>query len=290
MRRSRAGVVACGIAVVALSQGLCDVGLAAQAPDHRVWARVRPPGAASEARRCANWTEWSVRVATREDGRLLATIETGGQSASSGTQDRLPFPLVSDIRGPGRTLWTRMKDGYVVAFNHGEFGGSLWWYSLTGNSRTRIGDAAVVGFADIQLPSRDVVAGTIEGLAHLSAESGSLRVIERRGQNAFTVTPLTRLPGAPQAVAPGKRGSFVVTNSAIVQVGSDGTVAKLADVNFSDLYPDSIVETAEGLIYVGARRYLVQVDTHARTTRWYTRADCARFGLDDADVPTCRCR
>jgi hypothetical protein len=183
-----------------------------------------------------------------------------------------------------------MKDGYVVAFNHGEFGGSLWWYSPSGNSRTRIGDAKVVGFADIQLPSRDVVTGTIEGLSHLSAESGSLRVIERRGKNSFTVTPLTPLPGAPQAVGPGKRGNLVVTNSAIVRVGSDGTLARLANVNFASLYPDSIVETAEGLIYVGARRYLVQVDTHARTTRWYTRADCPRFALDNAEVPTCRCR
>jgi hypothetical protein len=52
----------------------------------------------------------------------------------------------------------------VVAFNHGEFGGSLWWYNLSGDSRTRIGDAAVVGFVEVQLPSRDVLIGTIEGL------------------------------------------------------------------------------------------------------------------------------
>src|SRR5436190_15671092 len=129
MRSSRAMVVASYIAVIALSQGLFALGLTAQSPDRREWARVPPPGASSEARRCANWTEWSVRVATRQDGGLLATIETGGPSASSGTQDKLPFPVVSDIRGPGRMLWRRIKDGYVVAFNHGEFGGSLWWYS-----------------------------------------------------------------------------------------------------------------------------------------------------------------
>ena len=62
------------------------------------------------------------------------------------------------------------------------------------------------------------------------------------------------------------------------------------DVDVAGLYPDSIAETSDGLIYVGARRYLVQVDTHARTTRWYTRADCPRFRLNDAEVPTCQCR
>ena len=82
----------------------------------------------------------------------------------------------------------------------------------------------------------------------------------------------------------------MVTNSAILRVRSDGTIVKLVDVNFSDLYPDSVVETAEGLIYVGARRYLVQVDAHAGTTRWYTRADCPRFALDNAEVPACQCR
>jgi hypothetical protein len=289
VRAIRSSTVACTIGLVALSQAAGAVCLTAQAPDHRLWARVRPPGPASEARECANWTGWNVGVAADDAGRLITAIETVGQSARLGAQGPPPFPLVSDIRGPGRTLWRRAADGYVVAFNHGEFGGSLWWYSLSGSSRTRIGDAAVIGFADIQLPSRDVVIATIEGLAHLTAESGELRVVERRSPGAFTLSSVARIGGAPQAVGHGKGGSLVVTNSGILQVGSDGGLDTIAAVDFSDLYPDSIVETAEGLIYVGARRYLVQIDPHARTTRWYTRADCPRFRVDSANV-TCRCR
>jgi hypothetical protein len=290
MRSSAARLVVLGLVVAALSVWWVSARLAAQAPDPQVWARVQPPGAASEARRCANWTEWSVRVATAKDGGLVATIEAVAGRTPSEVKDRPPFPLVSDIRGVGRTLWMRTKEGYVVAFNHGEFGGSLWWYSATGSSRTRLADAAVVGFADIKLPGRDVVVGTIEGFTHLSAQSGSIRVIERRGPDGFTVTAFSSLSAAPQAVAQGRDGSLVVTNSSIVKVHSSGVVSKVADVNFSSLYPNSVVETADGLIYIGARRYLIQVGTRPQRTRWYTRADCRSFRLSQVDAPTCQCR
>ena len=76
----------------------------------------------------------------------------------------------------------------------------------------RIGDAAVAGFADIQLPSRDVIIGTIEGSDHLTTEPGSLRVIERRGPNVFIVTSLARLGSTPHAVGQGKRAALVGDN------------------------------------------------------------------------------
>jgi hypothetical protein len=217
--------VASGLAGLALSQAL----VGAQAPDHRAWARVQPPSAASDARKCANWTEWSVRVAKTKSRDLLATIDIGRHSALAPKTSHLSrWYLTYEVRD-GRS-GKRTEDGYVVVFTRGEFGGSLWWYSPSGTARTRIADAAVVGFADIQLPSRRVVIGTIEGLAHLSVESGRVRLVDRSDADSFAMTVLANLTAAPQAVSQATDGTLVVTNTSILRVGGHWCRHQLADV------------------------------------------------------------
>jgi hypothetical protein len=268
-------------------------GVAAVPADRAVaspsWADVTAPAANSLTRQCANWSEWRVVVSLDGKGRVNA-IKAPLQSASEGVP-LLPFDVRSDVKGGhGRTLATRVADGFLVSFNHGEFGGSLWWYDSSGKSQQRIGDAHVVGFVEVQLRSAKVVAGFVESSSRLGKDSGSLAVVERATGGVLRIRRLAELGASPFAVSsPSARGTLVVTRTAVLRLSRDGTVRRLANVDFTSLYPGSVVETPRGQIVVGMLRYMVEIDQRVNPARvtWYTDAACRRFR--PGERATCVC-
>lgn len=261
------------------------------APLGPAWAPVAAPAEGSPERQCANWTDWTAQVRLRADGRVEA-VKSGGPGAPPPPAAPMPpFPVVSDIKVGGPVLWRPIDGGYLVGFNHGEFGGAIWWYDAKGTSRRRLGDAHPVGFADLVLPGRTVLAGIVEGLAHLDQDAGSVSVVERRSDGTIALAKLLDLPSAPQAVGvSGPSGTLVATGSAVVRIERNGTVRRIASIDMQALYPQSIVETASGSIFLGMRRYVVEVAPAPLSTRvsWYTDAACQ--GFRPVTPASCVCR
>ncbi|MFI5077189.1 MAG: hypothetical protein ACHQRO_07590 [Vicinamibacteria bacterium] len=195
-----------------------------------------------------------------------------------------------EVRAAGRIQARKISDGYLVAFDHGEFGGSLWWYDATGESRQRLWDAHVVGFVEIELPGRRVLAGVAEGLDHLGHDEGRLAVVERGASGAIEVRKLQDLTSAPRVVGPSNAaGAVVATGDGVIRIDRRGVVQNLASVDMRELYPQSIVETS-GLILVGMRRYLIEIDPQVRPPRisWFTDASCRTFR--PVGPASCECR
>ena len=141
----------------------------------------------------------------------------------------------------------------------------------------------------IDLPGRDVVSGFVEGLAHMGQDAGSVGVVERDRAGALVLTRLSVLPSAPQAVGvSGASGTLVATNTGVVRVERTGTVREIAAIDAGGLYPRSIVEAANGVLFVGMRRYVLAIEPSSRPARvsWYTDAACPRF----RPVPPADCR
>jgi len=244
------------------------------------WVKVPAPSEGSPERQCANWTDWTAQVRLLADGRVEAARNGAGGRAVPPAAAPLPFPVVSDIKAGGPLLTRAIPGGYLVGFNHGEFGGSLWWYDATGTSRRRLGDAHPVGFADVVLPGRTIVTGVVEGLAHMSEDAGSLSIVERDAAGALSLKPLARFDAAPQAVGRSEpSGTLVATGLAVVRIARDGTIHRVASIDTRGLYPQSIVAAANGSIFVGMRRYVVEIAPATLSTRisWYTDATCAVF-------------
>ena len=150
-------------AVVASSAVLAGLAMAAgQSEVPRDWRRLKvPPVPGSREFACTGLTSTAWRVDFR-DGMLKATLVILGERI----QDQLPYevdfsdaidvqppappPLSLEAGTPARTIsertedaavWARryareharhhvvrVDDGWLVGFDAGEYGGSLWWY------------------------------------------------------------------------------------------------------------------------------------------------------------------
>ena len=86
---------------------------------------------------------------------------------------KLPFK----IEQPGLIDVIQVNDGYLVGFNRGEWGGSLYWYSKNGKKSIKIG-GSVFSTSPIQFIKRDNQIYAITGLSHLSILSPSSMVIQ----------------------------------------------------------------------------------------------------------------
>lgn len=253
------------------------------------WVNVSEPQIGSSRRQCANWTEWTVELSLSRKGAVEATKVPIYPTRIP--RPDLPFPLGSEVKPWSRVLAKRTGDGYVVAVNDGEFGGSVWWFDSSGGSRRQLGNAHVIGFLDVELPGRRVVAGFVEGLAHMGMDEGSIRIVERVDSGELRLATLHTLPSAPQVVGPPSATRTVVaTGRGLISIDKSGTFKTLASVDLRGLYPQSIVEDPAGRIYVGMRRYYLTVRTTAALTRvsWYTDATCRTFR--PVRPASCECR
>jgi hypothetical protein len=114
-------------------------------------------------------------------------------------------------------------------------------------------------------------------------------IVERDAAGALSLKPLARFDSAPQAVGrSGPSGTLVATGLAVVRVAPDGTIRRVASIDTRDLYPQSIVEAANGSIFLGMRRYVVEVAPGTLSTRIScTPMRHAGVQARPTDVPAC---
>jgi hypothetical protein len=107
--------------------------------------------------------------------------------------------------------FSAVDDGWLVGFNHGEFGAALYWFSRDGKRSYKVSDHQVVDFFSL--------AGglhAIEGLAHSSISKGSIiRVARPQPKARWQASTVTKLPFAPYAISVRRDGTMLVTLSRI---------------------------------------------------------------------------
>jgi len=207
--------------------------------------------------------EWRVSVV---DGRICADPYKEGTLVGPRPAFR---PEADGFRGASR--FARVDDGWLVGFNHGEFGAALYWFSTDGKRHYRMSenqiDPQVVDF----FPLGNGL-GAIEGLAHLSMSQGSIiRIVRDAAQGRWRVETAARLPAAPYAIAVTKQGpSLVVLSDSLVMFdGLRRTDVLAADVPWDGLYPNSAALSPDGKkLYVGMRQYVGEFDLPTRKLRF----------------------
>src|SRR5262249_8549827 len=152
--------------------------------------------------------DWNVLLV---DGRVCA-VPHDPQAPPPG-----PHPQFSTDTDEmkGATAYCAVDDGWLVGYDHGEFGGALFWFSTDGAQHEKISDHQIVDF----LPGKDGVLA-IEGVAHMSISAGSLLRIARPAPGwHWVAATLTTLPAAPRAVVRRADGTLlVVLSDAIVSL------------------------------------------------------------------------
>lgn len=182
--------------------------------------------------------------------------------------DRLPFKIARnpDSEYPAGTKYVKKVDnGYLVGFNAGEFGASLWWYGEEGQTKYKISDDQIRGFF---VNNGDLLA--VEGLAHITISEGTLIRLSKDSSNKWVSTRLVDFRDAPYAATVSADGDiFVVTSNMLTRVSPVGDMAVLIDDAFWwCLYPTSVVVTADTTVYIGMRGGVAKIEN--RRESWET--------------------
>jgi hypothetical protein len=251
---------------------------AAPSPVPAGWVELQP---SEERRRCANYSrdEWRIAI----DGAAVRIEKAAVREPDSGPPLPFALPRLAEVRGRRHVL--AAGDGFLVGFDAGEWGGSLYWFDKDGGRQRKLAGENVRGLVALGPDA----ALALEGLAHMSLDEGRVRWLERRG-GAFQAAGETPLPASPQThVAIPGGAVYVLTTKSLVRVTPDRRVTVVQPVSTYGLYPDSMAIDPGGALWIGMRQLVLRL-APARdrfTETWLVRQDCRRAEQVDLD---CFCR
>jgi hypothetical protein len=196
--------------------------------------------------------EWTVE-------NLNGKFEARRRFGVSPAERRLPdFEMTVQIGNvdarpakPYRTL--PVFNGWIAAYNLGEFGSAVYWFSANGRSRKKLSEHRVKQF---MLEGDRIFA--IEGISHLGLSHGSMIEFRRRDQD-WRIEEFMKFPASPEAIARiGPADYFVVTSDMLLRVNLSREMRIIVPTgNWIALYPNSIATDGE-FVYIGMRQFVVR--------------------------------
>ncbi|MDD5195303.1 MAG: hypothetical protein PHQ96_06510 [Candidatus Omnitrophica bacterium] len=174
--------------------------------------------------------------------------------------DALPFAIMRGkaIDGlAGSRFVHKTDDGFLVAFNAGEFGAGIWWFSPDGTKRLLLSKEHVIGFVEI----RDRILGVC-GFSHLSISEGKILEFKKDSSREWSFSELVDLGEAAWAFTKDKdEDLLMVTDHAVLKLDSTGKLEVLYKKTdrLGFIYANSIVQDSYNDIYVGARYAVVRL-------------------------------
>ncbi|MCB1636416.1 MAG: hypothetical protein KDI51_17645 [Xanthomonadales bacterium] len=237
---------------------------------------------------CANHGfggEWQVALV---DGRVtIREYEPGVVSASP-----LPEAAYADLGegARGARSYLPVEDGYLVGFNAGEWGGSVWWLSTDGSSHYRLGESSVAGGNPVSFFRVGEEALLVSGLAHLSFRVGSIKHIGRRDGQWRIIREVPLGTAAEVAIEHPALGIVVIASDGILSY-RDGQLTTLTEVGLGSLYPNSIALAPDGSVYVGMRYAVARLNRTSDTVQvaWFVPPTCRTLARS-AGSPQCYCK
>ena len=165
------------------------------------------------------------------------------------------------------SAFERVEDGWLIRFNHGEFGGALYSFSDEGSTNYRVSDHRIVDLFTV-----DGTVYAIEGLAHLNESRGLLIAIRKsNGDLRWTAEIASILPSAPYAVVQRKDRSLLIVASSGIVSGDMGqgfsTLVALDELD-SFIPTSAALSTDEARLYVGMRQFVGEVNLVEKKLRF----------------------
>jgi hypothetical protein len=148
-------------------------------------------------------------------------------------------------------------DGYVVMFDHGEFGGGIEWYEKSGGPPRSITIGAVRGELVPQNVNRamavDGVLYVLQGLSHMGLSTGQFSALWREHDH-FTSRVIARYRSEPVDWILQDDGTWwVLTWDAIWRTSRNAEVELVTRLPDVLEYGLSLAKASDGTLYVGGR-------------------------------------
>ncbi|HYI10314.1 MAG TPA: hypothetical protein VEK57_14740 [Thermoanaerobaculia bacterium] len=227
---------------------------------------------------CANYTRNGWVVAS-SGGEVQAEL-----APSRSFSDPLPFSYEPGENQIGERHVVKVKDGWLVGFDAGEFGGGLWWFSENGRRSTQVSPPKDAPVHPDDIYRAENVRGfartadrilVLMGLDHLSARSGRVYNIVRAG-NRWKLEPFAVLDGSPDAWLDEGDRVLIVTGGGLWEARGHSGARQLHALGIGSVYPGSLIKADDGALYVGMRRYVIRLEetNGSWTETWFVKADC----------------
>lgn len=203
----------------------------------------------------------------------------------------LPFELPPPPPKPGtrgRRHTLKVDDGWLIGFNAGEWGGSVWWASPDGSELRVLDD-------DVHILDFFELGGRIWAPSEYIKGHSEIHVLElvRDSTGAWQIRRGPELrAGADAAVVAGER-LLIASIAGVDQMSADGRLTTLFEVDwFVDhpRVPRSILRAEDGTIYIGMNHAVVRLEQSpdGYVEQWLIPPACRAVVIAD-DFPCCTC-
>lgn len=162
-----------------------------------------------------------------------------------------------------------VKDGWLVGYHGGEFGGMLCWFSNNGEKFYKISEHYVI--VDFIVVKNHIYA--IEGVSHLGGSHGSLiRIDFNEMAKQWVATAVMILPSAPfAAILSAENILYIVLHDALVAVNdlNSNELEILMKGKWDGLYPSSVaLSSDETNLYIGMRQFVGNYNLNSKKFRF----------------------
>jgi hypothetical protein len=221
------------------------------------WSVVTPPPRSEWKKyydflHLANYSNhnWVVR---RENGKVFAYLTGDYKLKPSGSPPFDTTVKLQDSKAPAY-LFAKVDDGWIAAYNMGEFGSAVYWFNENGKKKRKLSNHQVNEFLFDQ---KRIFA--VEGLAHLGLSRGSMIEL-RKERDKWISEQFIPLPGSAEAIAKVSSGNYViVTSDMLLRVNLKKEVNILIpNGNWGTLYPNSVAIDDDGFIFIGMRQFVAR--------------------------------
>lgn len=215
------------------------------------WKRIEPATLTGDQRSSLNNSPCSWDVSVRDGVAIAEAYGDAPPSVPPGF--RLPTRW-----GPARVV-ERGRAGFLVGFNHGEWGGALNWYSDSGSSRGELLNDNVVDL--LAVPNGFIV---LTGLSHLGSDEGRATELVDTG-TVFRIGRSADLGSAPRAAILERDGAAIVaTTVGMSRISPSFQVTRLLSSSWGRFYPVSLALDGT-TAYVGMRGIVAKIELGAAT-------------------------
>ena len=202
----------------------------------------------------------------------LVTLDPSGQVIAQNkiarfpSADSLPFRLYFDTMRSyswkGFRTVKKVVNGYLVGFNKGEFGGSLYWFSELGDTSYQI--------------SRENVDYIFEYKKKVYMANGAFQMGTELGKinemgfadGKWKVEQRIELPSKSHIILPYKERMLIVTTKAILLFDGTNNFDFIKKDGFWDgLFPQSAVMLNDDL-FVGMRGGVYKINLNTKSEEW----------------------
>ena len=239
-----------------------------------------------DALRCFNYSqnEWKVS----SDGAVVRITRLVRRSPRVRDEsDELPLPRLAKHEPgmPGRTVRfglravLHFRNGWLLAYDAGEFGGGLWLTNEDGSKTRRILSDNVTEMVRV---GDEVLV--LSGLDHGTMDFGNAFLFsEPEGLN-ISLQHFARLNGAPRGYVKEQSGSVLfVTTAGLCRITKSGEVAWLTDLpRWSQHgFTNSMAITSDGSIFIGMRMFVLRLIPNAGGYKqgWLLPENCQTFSV-----------